>query len=742
MLLAFVLTSCSQGVRFKNLVNYPVTLSDLGTLDTLKLSPEIVRFTGSKVVSFRKIHRNIRIQGRQADRPLWTADDQGCFLVGQRAKVYISDINFQGTLGDTALIRVNSGNLILENCDFVSSGFWAIEVDSGASLELRNVHFSQLGSGAVRVRGGQVRIWDSQFDHINKAALYASGGDLLEIHRSFFRNTMGSALDINSVEEVWLDSVRILDSFQDGVIINDCEYVLINQLESRENGRCGLVLNHATICGILNFSSLGNLVNGIEINDVDTLRILNSEFIGNGQGGGSISKTQRSRVAGIKVGHNGGGGLQFSQGQELWINRSSFQANPLFGLGIDSVKAIKLDQISFVNNGHGLQVIGFDTLGIQNSLLSSNRMDALNISGGIQVSANSNLVKGNSLGLVINHVLFADLDSNQVESNQLGNDIRSISKLSMQGNVWVSNASGAYFSDIASMSSSQDKWLSNFDTGLEIFSAEELLMTGARFHNNRNGAHLTQVSVRIESSTIDSCRDVGLKLMNGSLVMHNTQAQHNGTAIELSEGSQAKITQSKFSHNELTINAGASVSLAMAFSKISDAGNGIRLGNYGEASLLSNQFNLIDGACVELSGPYIQSLKLRQNVISQTGGILTSQSLSGDIQIQSNTFANNLSGILGPKGTLHRLDHNIFYHTAMINPQILRDQHLFRSNCFFPLVESQESDSTQSLNIFADPEFESGFHLSPNSACLNGGDGGMLIGALGSAPEDRPSLQP
>jgi len=742
MLLALVLTSCSQGVRIKNLVNYPITLSDLVALDTLKLSPDVVRFTGTQVVSFRKLQKNIHIQGRHKNRPVWTADERGCFLVDRGADVYMSDINFQGAQGDTALIRVNSGHLILENCDFKSSGFWAIEIDSGASLELRNVHFSHLEAGAVRVRGGQVRILDSQFDHISKAALFASGGNLLEIHSSIFRNTMGSALDINSVEEVWLDSVRIIDSFQDGVIINDCDYVLINQLESRENGRHGLVLNRATICGILDFSSLGNLVNGIEVNGVDTLRLLNSEFIGNGQGGGSITNTQHSRMAGIRVGHNGGGGFQFTQGQKLWINRSSFQANPLSGLGIDSVKAIKLDQVSFVNNGHGLQASAFDTLGIQNSLLSANRMDAMNISGGIQVLAQANLVKGNSLGLVINNVLYTELDSNRVESNQLGNDIRSISKLRMQDNVWVSNASGAYFSDIASMTSNQDKWLSNLDTGLEIFSAKELLITEARFHNNRKGLHLTEVSVRIESSTIDSSRDVGLKLMSGGLVMHNTLAQNNGTAIELAEGSQAKITQSNFHHNELTINAAASVLLTMSFSNISDAGNGIRLGNYGEASLLSNQFNLIDGYCVELSAPHTRSLILRQNVMSQTGGILKSQTLSGEIQIQSNTFANNLSAIVASKGTVNRLDHNIFYHTAMFDPHILRDQHLFRSNCFFPLVASEESDSTQALNIFADPKFESGFHLSPSSPCLNGGNDGLLIGALGSTPEDRPSLQP
>ena len=742
LFLALLLSACSQGLRLKNLVNYPLSLSSLDALDTLKISPEFVKYAGTEVVTFRNFNRDIHIQGRPEIRPMWMGDVRGCLQVDQDAKVYIADFNFQMTHADTALIRVSSGHLILENCDFISSDFWAIEVDSGAFLELRNVKFSALGAGAIKLNGGIVKMMDTHFDHISKTAVYASSGDLLEIHNSTFRNTMGSALEINSVNEVWLDSVLIIDSFQDGMTINDCDYVLINQVESRENGRHGLNLNDASICGILNFSALGNLVDGIQMDDVDTLRMVNSEFIGNGQSGGVITNTQRSRIAGIRVGHNEGDGLQFTRGQELWINRSSFQANLLAGLSIDSLKSIELGQLSLVNNGHGVLVTHFDSLAIHNGLMSSNRNNAAELKNGDYVSISKNLIKGNRLGLVISDLLFTNLDSNRVESNKLGNDIRSISNLSMNDNVWVSNESGAYFSEIASMSSDQDQWLSNLDTGLEVFSVKELLISDARIHNNRNGARLNEVSARMESVSIDSSRDAGLKLMNGSLVIHKLRAQHNGTAIELGEGTQAKVTQSHFGSNELTINAEASVSLTLSFSKMTDSRKGIRLGNYAEASILSNQFDLIDGYCVELSGPHIHSLMLRQNVISQTGGILNSQSVSGDIRVRSNTFARNMGGIRASKRTMSRLDHNIFYRTDMIDPQIMRDENLYRWNCIFPQIAAQPSDSTEALNINIDPDFGANYYLNPNSPCLSGGDNGFLIGALGGVPEARPSLQP
>jgi len=742
LLLVFVMVSCSQGIRMKNWVNYQIELSTLEALDTLKQSPEIVKFSGSQVATFREIENDIRIQGRHDERPVWTGDKQGCFAVDQGAKVYISDFNFQGKAEGISLIQVISGHLILENCDFRSNEFWAIEVDSAAILELRNVHFSELRGGAIMIRGGQAKIFDSGFEGVGRTAVYASGGDLFEIHNSTLRNTMGSALEINSVNEVWLDSVRVIDSFQDGIVISGCDYVLINQVDSRENGRHGLVLEEAKICGILNFSALGNLVKGVEISSVDTLRIVNSEFVGNGESGGSIYQIQRSRLSGIQVGHNGSEGLQFTQGQELWINKSSFQGNPGTGLVVDSLYSIDLQEVTLVNNGIGLQVEDFDSLGIHHSLLGRNQAKSMDVKRGDHVHISENLVKQNQSGLVIHDVLYVHLDSNRVEANTLGNDIQSIPNLKMNDNQWVSNESGAYFSDIGSMSSTRDEWLSNLDAGLEIFSASELIIADAKIHNNRKGALFNEVSLRLESSVIDSCREIGLKLMNSHGVMEKLEFQHNGVALELAEGSQAKITQSNFLRNETALKAEASVSLTFSFSTVSHSRNGIQLGNYSEAKILSSQFNLIDGYAVQLSGPHVQSLLLRQNVISKAGGILKSRVSSGDIQIRSNTFVNNKSSIAAPKGSLSILDHNIFFHTDLIDPQLLRDKQLYKGNCLYPVAANQKSDSAESSNIYVDPDFGASYYLLPHSPCLQGGENGMLIGALGPVPIARPSLQP
>ena len=61
VILMLVLVSCSQGIRMKNLVNYPIQLSSLDALDTLKISPDIVKYSGSEVSSYRIMAQDIHI---------------------------------------------------------------------------------------------------------------------------------------------------------------------------------------------------------------------------------------------------------------------------------------------------------------------------------------------------------------------------------------------------------------------------------------------------------------------------------------------------------------------------------------------------------------------------------------------------------------------------------------------------------------------------------------------------------
>ena len=743
ILAVLLVTSCSQGLRIKNLINYPVNILDLAVLDTLKLLPQFVSYTGVEERSFINFVENIRIQGRHDDRPIWYGTNRGCFQVDQNANVHILDFNFNGTQNDTTSIRVSSGSLILENCDFSASDVWAVQVDSGAYLELRNTQFTGLSGGALHLNGGLLRIFNSQFDQVGRVAILGQGGPLFEAHNITLTSTMGTGIELNAISEVWLDSVRVIDSFQDGILLNECDYTLINQVESRENGRSGLTVNNSKICGIVNFSALGNLVRGIDISQVDTLRILNSEFIGNGETGGTITNTQHSRIAGVRVGHNGSDGLQIFSGEELIIDRASFQIHPSIALSIDSLKRIDLKRLSATNNGSGVKISNFDSLSMANSLFSANQENASHIRNGKQVKIAHNLIKANTRGLLIENVLNARLDTNRVESNSSGSDFRSISHLKLSENVWYGNISGSYFSDMGSIQSESDQWLANSETALEVLSAEELILEHARMINNKNSCLLNKVAAKFKSCRLDSSRGFALKIMNSSLLVEESQLHWNNIALELGDGSHANVVQSEFSENNLTILTQSSSSLSVSFSSVFKSRVGLQIGNYGEVELLSNRFYEIDDYCVELNGPHLQSLILRQNVISQTGGIIRSKSNSGNIEIYNNTFSRNLSGLTMLPGTLSRLDHNIFFHTEPYDKSILRGKTRAKWNCIFPhKLDAILNEIVEDTNLYTDPQLDHNQYLQLQSPCLTGGNNGMLIGALGVVPESRPTLQP
>ena len=740
--LLLTLVSCTHEIRVKNWINYPVELTRIETLDSLSIHPDVIKFSGEKISSARVFDEDVHIQGRQDSRPQWVGDAQGCLIVDGGARVSITDMNFKGNGGDEPLIQVKSGQLILENCDFKANETWAIQVHPGGSLEVRSVHFFAQGEGAIYMAGGQVRVFSSLFENMGKKAIQADGGDIFEIHNSIIRNTMGTGLEIYDVSEVWLDSLDIIDSFQDGAEINDCDYVLINSMESRENGRRGLSVSNARICGILNLSALGNLVTGIETSEVDTLRMLNSELVGNGQNGGLITNTLRTRMAGIRVGHNGGAGLRFLHGQELWLKNSSFQANPQTGLSIDSLKSIRLHQITAVNNDVGVRAEHFDSLKMDLGLLNANRKEAFILSQGIIAKIVKNLAKRNQSGLRFQDILHVELDSNRFEGNTLGSDIQATSNLKMSGNQWVSNTAGAFLAHIESMSSTSDLWRGNLDAGLEINSASEVLMKSARVVNNKKGILLNEVSMRMQASFIDSSREYGLKIMNSHAILEAASLKGNGTAIRLDEGSQMNITQSQLKNNVKGVEAEASTSMEISFSRIEQGQHGIQLGNFAEAKILSNHFDQISDVSVQISGPHVQTVLLRENLFTQNRAILDSDSRSGVVILQSNTFANNPNGFSARESSLAEVDHNIFFNTPEPDASILRDEGLFKWNCVYPIWTSSPESPWSQPNLFVDPSLGDGFHLLPDSPCLDGGDNGLLIGARGAVPVSKPALKP
>ncbi|MCF7824886.1 MAG: right-handed parallel beta-helix repeat-containing protein [Candidatus Marinimicrobia bacterium] len=729
-------------MRLKNLVNYPVIITSFKALDTLGIQPDRVKFLGTENTSYINFTDDIRIQGRQDNRPTWIGGDQGSFGVSENAEVRILDFNFQGSSDTTALIRVQSGKLVLENCDFRNVNNWGIIIEAAGTLELRNVRFTGLQKGAINQVGGTVKIHDCYFDMAGETAVMASAGEIFEAHKVTFTNTMGTAIELHQVAEVWLDSVSVLDSFKDGISLSDCEFTLLDHVVSHKNGRNGLIQNNTILSGLINYSAVGNLLNGIQIQDVDTLRILNSEFVGNGDNGADLREIRKSRMAGLVFGHNTNEGLRITNGEEFFINHSTSQANLRTAMNLDSLLNVNIMNTSVVNNRNGLSIGHFGEIKLQGNLFKSNADIACQMKVGNKIDFVSNEISENQIGLIAEDVSELHLDSNMVTANDSGTEFRSIERIFSRSNILDMNKSASYFSEVGFVRSEYDTWKKNSLHALEVLSATDFNLSNANIAGNADALLLNQVSVKIENSEIDSSTGYAIKLMNGNIFIHETKFRSGETGIVVKDGSRAKITQSQFSGFELAVDAAASSNLVLSYSSLSYNYNGVRIGNYGKTELIANRFDQIGNYCVESMGPHLQSLYMRQNILSNSGGALKSTSYSGKIDLISNTFAMNELGVSLVEGTIERLDHNIFYHTDISGPIAVKDTKSIKWNCFYPDIIYYKNATASETNIHIDPVFDEKYFLTKESKCLHGGENGIHIGALGTIQTIPQTLMP
>ena len=733
---------CSTGLRLMNLANMAVNLPTLAAMDSMKVKPDVIRYTGRGEAQFRVLDQDLRIQGDHANRPIWQSSPDGCLSIENGASVHILDFNFDGGGSEKPVIRVSSGDLILENCDFFDSETWMIEVGPAAALELRETRFSQLGRGAVHLLGGRLRLSHASFNNAGETAVKADSGRLVEAHDVRIFNALSSGMNLQNVSEVWLDTLIVGNAFQDGVLLKDCAYAFISETDLRENGRHGLSLSGSTIAGLLGVRTLGNLVNGLTLNDVDSLRILGSEFVGNGNDGADIAGVDHLRLANVHFGHNAGSGLLLKGGVNLLVENGRFQGNVGFGGQIDSTQNITILNSQVINNSTGISVSNFHHLSLHKNLLVANRESALAVSKGTLFGFRHNLLRENGVGILAREILNASIDSCRIEANILGSDLRSLSRLTLHENLWNANQSASYFADMGLIFSKNDIWSNNKKAGIEVLSAEELSMDGARLVANHDGMLFNQVPVTMTTCRIDSGTGMALQAMNSKLSLTNTDFTGNHTAIFLREGSKCDVVQGKFQANdEILFSEGAS-EVFISYCDVIGARKGVTMGNYGKLEILSSRFTEIDGYCVEAPDPHIQSLLLRQNLIHHCGGVLRSKSISGQIELINNTLADMLGCIELEGIRMSKFNQNICWKTQADPTRLRRMSQEMIWNCFEPGLQAQGEVTPDQGDLFLDPLFTTDYYLKPNSPCLKGGLNGTLIGARGIIPITRPVLQP
>lgn len=737
-----MMASCSMGTRVRNMVNAPIELETIHGLDSLNISPDVMRFTGLGESGHYTFLKDVRILGRHKDRPMWQAIDGGVLTVTDGAHVRILDFNFSGVDTTDTLIIVENGTLVLENCDIWNPGGSGIHLGDGSILQLRNVRFSKLKDHGIFGEPDVVKLTDCHFDLGGNSAIVSDSTELFEAHRVQVTGTMGRGIELNGCSEVWLDSVTVTDSFEDGLYIENCSFTLLQHVKTAKNGRNGLTLNNSQLSGIIGFSAVGNLVNGLNISNTDTLRMTRTELIGNADQGAKLDRVGQAKIEDMVVGHNAVEGLVLEGCEQVDLRYATFQANLELGLRADSVQSFDMSLVSFLHNGDGLHIRASDTVSISRGILKENKGNAVSIERGEVFTFAHNSLIGNVNGLQVENVQHSTLDSNSFSGHELAMNFRLSGHLFSNSNVWKDNKIGVNLTEVYAVQSANDRWLQNFDQALEAMSVSDFLLQNATIRDNRNGFLLNDVSAKMEACGIDTNSGYGLKGLNSSIVMNTCNLDKNVTAIELGDGSGAKVTQSAFRENLLSILSDANSDLSLSFSLIEGGGSGLVMENYAKADIISNRFNGLDGYALEITGPHIRSVYMRQNVVSESEGVIKSKSRSGNADLVNNTFVGNTQNFEMGAGTIGALDHNILHGGGPFDLQVVENAAAIRWNCFGADTSGSGYSILKDTNLFMDPKLDANYFLGADSPCLNGGQGGQLIGAQGIRPPSRPKLEP
>lgn len=737
--LLLLVAGCSTGARIRNLLQYPQKLTDLAALDTLKIRPVSIVFTGTEIDSHYIFGTKTKLVGDESIRPVWEAGTNGCFSVENGAQVYMSDLRFRAGGEDSLFIQVDSGSLVLENCDFTGGDGIAIRVEAGASLTIKNLSFEDLGQGAIENRGGSVTVTECSFENTGEYAIRSTHKGDIRVTHTNIQGGRGNGLRLEDQHIIWLDSLTIDAMGKDGIAISNSPYLYANRLTLKQNNRHGVYLKNVDLAVLGDILGSANKLDALCIEDIDSLTILNSELMGNGRSGLSVTSAGFCRIAGSRIGHNNQGGLRISSVGQVSIFKTGFVSNMLMAVEVSESQTITMEELTLSSNQAGLQVGGFDSMMLKNCLFLDNRQKAAYLTTGQELKLKSNLFRDNQRALNCRNIHTTLLDSNIFHGNVQAATFETIEFLNSTANQWLENDAAAYFGDLAKLRMQQDLWRGNRKTALEAMNVQGVMIEQTHFVQNHFSAILNQAPLILKGCTIDSSLGAGLKILNGQLTAERSGFSHNLTAISMGDGCKAEILQSQFKDNGTAISTSASVNLKFSYNLVAGGREGIVMGNYALAHLRANRFNEIDGYCFVSTSPHMRDLNMRQNVILKTGGVMNISSTSGDIHCRSNTFAENLSGIHVTPEILKVVEHNVFYETPFLQPISDFSRSRIEWNCIYPdTAEDQLSES----NIFADPMLTSNLYLREGSPCLGSRHGGMTIGALGGIPDVRPELDP
>ncbi|MFW9992901.1 MAG: right-handed parallel beta-helix repeat-containing protein [Candidatus Odinarchaeota archaeon] len=274
------------------------------------------------------------------------------------------------------------GGILMIRDSILKNGYKGIDGDSNGSLVLENVTFTGFTDDIIDLKGDyQTKISNSFFYGGRNGIQLENSQYQANITGSIFSNTGKDAINTESID-LYLDSLRVLDTVDDGLQIEGDSIVVItntfvsgsggDSVKFRNNALGSVLLDNITVQGgnedgiqmtdggnltIIDSKITGNRENGIQAIEVVNLTIKDSTFDGNGLTTGNgieLVNITNAVISRVSSSNNRESGFTITNAMQVTLDHSDFVRNSVAGAEISETKHVDILWVMIENNNGSL----------------------------------------------------------------------------------------------------------------------------------------------------------------------------------------------------------------------------------------------------------------------------------------------------------------------------------------------------------------------------------------------------
>ena len=311
-----------------------------------------------------------------------------------KANVVLQGLTVRNWSEGGRALAVNGGNVLAEQCEFISKSDAAVSAWNGAKLALTGC---RIGEGAVVYSSATGMVEATEIVDAQENGLVLRKGCAVTVARCWIRNAGGHGIWVSEGSKPSIEECSVIDPGRGGIVVDDRAAPTIRNSRLQGSGQCGLVLRdrataEVTDCLVADAGEHGVYVTsgatltaravrvedardcGIGVDDravgvFDDCTVLRAARFGAWYGSARPTLFRRGRISECEH------GLTVNPGARGSVHNATISANRQVGVAVDPDAELDLRDCEIVDNG-GRGIVALETARLTTGNVRSERNGA------------------------------------------------------------------------------------------------------------------------------------------------------------------------------------------------------------------------------------------------------------------------------------------------------------------------------------------------------------------------------